>query len=91
MVYPPFPAVFTALLCSCCALWKIVLKLARVFSSVVCLLSYLMYSLKVAICTKRIIHFDNIIALEIMCPHDIAKSRPLFSWLTIQERGSTGL
>ena len=89
-VYPRLPWVVAPLLCSRWDLWGNVLNMAHILRLVVCCLRYMISLLKVAVCAKRVIPFDTIITLEIVCPPTCTNYLPFSNFLIWQERGSGG-
>ena len=90
VVYPPFPAVVTAIFCSRCARWKNNLYFAHVLRSADCCLHSLVSSLKIPVFASRVIYFDIIIASEIFWPPALANSLPFSNYSISQARGLAG-
>ena len=90
VLYPPFPEVVTAFLCLRWDLWKNILNCAHVFWSVAWRLHSLMSLLQIAICSRKVIPFDTIVASEIVCPPARVNPFPFSNCFINQYRGSAG-
>ena len=87
---PSLSCGFCRFFCSLCARCKNDLYFSHVLRLVDCRLHSLMSSLKITVCTSRVIPFDIIIASEIVWPPDPANSLPFSNCFISWYRGSAG-
>ena len=89
-MYLPFPAVVTALSVLSVHLVAKEFIFPHVLRSADFRLHSLTSSLKIPVCTSRVIPFDIIIASEIVCPPDLANYLPFSNYFIIWDRGLAG-
>ena len=92
-VYPPFPAVVTALLCSQWAWWNKIFQLEHVLRSVVWSIHSLISLFNMAVCAQMVIPFDTRTVSAIFFSPARARVNylPFSIYLINRSRVSTGL